>query len=115
MLTLSFNSSVSGIRAAIDMRDLSANNTANINTDGYKKQRVNLSEGTTNGVFVNMSGSTETGLLYKNEKGDTFETSNVNYPEEIANQISATHLLLANIAVINRTDEVYEGILDIIA
>ncbi len=114
MLTLSFNSSVSGIRAAIDMRDLSAHNTANINTDDYKKQRVNLSEGTSNGVFVNISKSTEAGLLYKNEKGDIVELSNVNYPEEIATQISATHLLSANIAVINRTDEAYEDLLDII-
>ena len=115
MLTLSFNSSVSGIRAAIDMRDLSAHNTANINTDGYKKKRVNLSEGTNNGVFVNISGSTERGMLYKNEKGNILETSNVNYPEEIATQISVTHLLSANIAVINRTDEAYEDLLDIIA
>ena len=115
MLTLSFNSSVSGIRAAIDMRDLSAHNTANINTDGYKKQRVNLSEGTSNGVFVNISKSTEAGLLYKNEKGDIVETSNVKYPEEIATQISAKHLLSANIAVINRTDEAYETLLDIMA
>ena len=107
MLTLSFNSSVSGIRAAIDMRDLSAHNTANRNTDGYKKQRVNLSEGTNNGVFVNISGSTE--------KGEIVETSNVNYPEEIAVQINATHLLLANIAVINRTEEAYEALLNIIA
>ena len=115
MLTLSFNSSVLGIRAAIDMRDLSAHNTSNSNTDEYKKQRVNLSKGTNNGVFVNISGSTETGVLYKNEKGDITEISNVNYPEEIVVQINATHLLSANIAVINRTDEAYKDLLDIIA
>ncbi|MCP4268449.1 MAG: hypothetical protein GY777_23210 [Candidatus Brocadiaceae bacterium] len=114
MLTLSFNSSVSGIRAAVDMRDLSTHNTANINTDDYKKQRVNLSEDTSNGVFVNISESTEAGLLYKNDKGDIVETSNVDYSEEIATQISSTHLLSANIAVINRIDEAYEGLLDII-
>ncbi len=114
-LTLSFNSSVFGIRAAIDMRDLSAHNISNSNTDEYKKQRVNLSEGANNGVFVNISGSTETGVLYKNEKDEIIETSNVNFPEEIAVQINATHLLSANIAVINRTDEAYKDLLDIIA
>ncbi len=114
MLTLSFNSSVSGIRAAVDMLDLSAHHTANINADDYKEQRVNLSEGTSNGVFVNISESTEAGLLYKNDNGDIVETSNVNYPEEIATQISATHLLSTNIPVINRIDETSEGLLNII-
>ncbi len=115
MLTLSFNTSVSGIRAAVDMLDLSAHNTANMNTDGYKKRHVNLSEGTNNGVIVDISGSAEAGLMYKNEKGDIVETSNVSYPEEIAVQINAAHLLSANIAVINRTDEAYADLLDIIA
>ncbi len=115
MLTLSFNSPVSGIRAAIDMRDLSAHNTANINTEGYKKSRVNLSESTNNGVFVDISKSTETWLLYNNEKGDMVESSNVSYPEEIATQINATDLLSVNIAVINRTDEAYKDILNITA
>ena len=114
-MSLSFNSSVSGIQAAISMLDISAYNTANINTDGYKKQRVNLSEGTNNGVIVDITESTETGLLYKNEKGDIVETSNVSYAEEIVMQINAKHLLSANIAVINRTDEAQESLMDIIA
>ena len=114
-MSLSFNSSVSGIRAATDMLSISAHNTANINTDGYKKHRVNLSEGINNGVIVDISGSNEAGLLYKNEKGNIVETSNVSYPEEIAVQINAKHLLLANIAVINRTDEAQESLMDIIA
>ncbi len=115
MLTLSFNASVSGIRAAIDMQDLSAHNTANIATDGYKKHRVNLSEGEGNGVLVDISGSTETGVLYKNENGDIVESSNVSFPEEIVTQLNAKFLLLANVAVINRVDEAYEDLLDIIA
>ncbi len=114
-MSLSFNSLVSGIRAATDMLSISAHNTANINTDGYKKHRVNLSEAINNGVIVDISGSNEAGLLYKNEKGDIVETSNVSYPEEIAVQINAKHLLLANIAVINRTDEAQESLMDIIA
>ena len=114
-MSSSFSSSISGIRAATYMLSVSAHNTANINTDGYKKQRVNLSEGTNNGVIVDITESTETGLLYKNEKGGMVETSNVSYPEEIAVQINSKHLLLANIAVINRTDEAKESLMDIIA
>ena len=114
-MSVSFNSSVSGIRAAIDMLNISAHNTANINTDGYKKQRVNLKDGHDSGVIVDITENTEAGSLYKNKRGDIVEASNVSYPEEIAVQINAKHLLLANIAVINRTDEAQESLMDIIA
>jgi len=58
-MSLSFNSSVSGIRAAMDMLGISAHNTANINTDGYKKQRVNLRDDHGSGVIVDITESTE--------------------------------------------------------
>lgn len=114
-MSLSFNSSVSGIRAAIDMLGISAHNTANINTDGYKKQRVNLRDDHNSGVIVDITESTETGSLYKNKRGDMVEASNVNYAEEVVMQINARHLLSANIAAIKRTDEAQEYLMDIIA
>ncbi len=114
-MSLSFNSSLSGIQAATDMLSISAHNTANINTDGYKKYRVDLSEGTHSGVIVDISSSNEAGLLYKNGEGDIVEASNVSYPDELAVQINAKHLLLANIVVINRIDEAQDSLMDIIA
>jgi len=53
-MSLSFSSSVFGIQAAFHIMSVSAHNTANINTDGYKKQRVSLSEGNHGGVMVNI-------------------------------------------------------------
>lgn len=114
-MSLSFNSSVSGIRAAIDMLGISAHNTANINTDGYKKQRVNLRDDHDSGVIVDITESTEAGSLYKNKRGDMVEASNVNYVEEVVAQINARHLLSANAAAIKRTDEAQESLMDIIA
>ncbi len=115
-MSLSFNSSVSGIRAAIDMLGISAHNTANINTDGYKKQRVNLRDDHDSGVIVDITESTETGSLYKNKRGgDMVEASNVNYVEEVVAQINARHLLSANAAAIKRTDEAQKSLMDIIA
>jgi len=114
-MSLSFNSSVSGIQAAIDMLGISAHNTANINTDGYKKQRVNLRDDHGSGVIVDITESTETGSLYKNKRGEMVEASNVNYVEEVVAQINARHLLSANVAAIKRTDEALESLLDIIA
>ena len=114
-MSLSFNSSVSGIRAAIDMLGISAHNTANINTDGYKKQRVNLRDDHDSGVIVDITESTEKGSLYKNKRGDMVEASNVNYVEEVVAQINARHLLSVNAAAIKRTDEAQESLMDIIA
>ena len=114
-MSLSFNSSVSGIRAAIDMLSVSAHNTANINTDGFKKQLVNLRDGHDSGVIVDITESTETGSLYRNKRGDMVEASNVNYVEEVVVQINARHLLSANAAAIKRTDEAQESLMDIIA
>jgi flagellar basal-body rod protein FlgC len=114
-MSLSFNSSVSGIRATIDMLSISAHNTANINTDGYKKQRINLRDDHDSGVIVDITESTETGSLYKNKRGDMVEASNVNYVEEVVAQINAIHLLSANAAAIKRTDEAQESLMDIIA
>jgi flagellar basal-body rod protein FlgC len=114
-MSLSFNSSVSGIRAAIGMLGISAHNTANVNTDGYKRQRVNLRDDHDSGVIVDITESTETGSLYKNKRGDMVEASNVNYVEEVVAQINARHLLSANAAAIKRTDEAQESLMDIIA
>jgi len=114
-MSISFNSSVSGIRAAADMLSTSAHNIANINTDGYKKQQVNLRSNDGSGVIADITESTEAGTLYKNRRGDTVETSNVNYIEEVVTQIKARHLLSANAASIKYTNEAQETIMNIIA
>ncbi len=114
-MSLSFNSSISGIRAATVMLNTSSNNIANSNTDGYKKQHANLRSDQGSGVIVDITESTEAGPLYKNERGDTVEASNVNYIEEVVTQIQARHLFSANVAVLKHTNEVQESIMDIIA
>ena len=110
-----FNSSISGIRAATDMLSTSAHNIANINTDGYKKQHVNLRGDDGSGVIADITESTEAGSLYISKRGEIVETSNVNYIEEVVTQIKARHLLSANAAAIKYTDEAQKSIMDIIA
>jgi len=74
-MSLSFNSSIPGIRAATNMLNTSAHNIANSNTDGYKKQHVNLKSDHGGGVIAEIAESTERGSRYKNKRGDTVETS----------------------------------------
>ncbi len=114
-MSSSFSSSISGIRAATDMLSVSAHNTANINTDGYKKQRVNLREDRERGVIAEVTESTGAGSLYTNTEGNTVETSNVNYIDEVVTQINAKHFLSANAAAIKYTAEAQKSIIDIIA
>ncbi len=97
------------------MLSTSAHNIANINTDGYKKQHVNLRGDYGSGVIAGITESTEAGSLYINKRGETVETSNVNYIEEVVTQINARHLLSANAAAIKYTAEAQKSIMDIIA
>ncbi|MEE8328121.1 MAG: hypothetical protein V3R32_04945 [Nitrosomonadaceae bacterium] len=113
-MSLSFSSSVSGIQAAIKTLDISAHNTANINTDGYKKQLVNLKDNHSGGVVANVTKSTEPGALYKNGTGKMVESSNVNYTNEALAQINARFLLSVNLATIKRTDDAIGSLIDII-
>ena len=114
-MSLSFSFSVSGVRVASDMLAVSAHNTANLNTDGFKKQRVDLREDPHGGVIADISESTEAGPLYRNADGDMAEASNVDYAEEAIVQMNAKHLLSANIATIKRIDEAQESLMDIMA
>ncbi len=114
-MSISFSSSVSGVQAGFAMLNVSAHNTANLNTDGFKKQVVNLSENSTGGVSVDISQSTEPGPLYTNSNGDILQASNVDYFDEAVEQIKARYMISANFSVIHRTDDAFQGIIDIIA
>ena len=114
-MTITLNSSFSGIRAAIDMLGVSANNIANINTEGYKKQHVNLSQDQHGQVAVNITESAKPRSFYKNIEGDVVEGAKVNFFEEIVVQIQAKNLLYANIAAIKGTDEAQKSLMDLMA
>ncbi len=114
-MSLSFNSSLSGIRAAFTSLSVSANNVANINTDGFKKQVVNLNEGSDGGVVANISESTESGPIHQDENGNLIEGSNVDFAEEAVEQIEAKTLLSANVAVISRSNDTQDSLFDILA
>lgn len=111
----SIYSSVSGVKAALKMIDVSANNTANADTDGFKKDTIRLKEGEYGGVVVNISKSAEDGPGYTNSDGKTITASNVNYAEEIGAQITAKQMMRANIAALKTADEMHKHLVDILA
>lgn len=104
--------SVSGIKAAFKMLDVSAHNTANMDTDGFKKETAKLEEGSGGGVVVNIGKDTSPGALYQSN-GRLVESSNVNYADEAVSRIISQHYLSANIAAFKAADEMVESLLDI--
>ncbi|BBO15819.1 conserved hypothetical protein [Candidatus Brocadia pituitae] len=114
-MSLSFSSSVSGIHAALQVLNVSAHNVANMNTDGFKKQHANLSEGNHGRVTVNITEGADPGPLYQHANGAIVEASNVDMNEEILRQISAKHLFSANAVTLKTSAETQKGLIDLLA
>ena len=99
----SISSALSGLFGFQKKHDSSANNIANINTDGYKKTRVTLEEGIPNGVTVNIQKVETPGpLVYErtNEGQRLVEKSNVDLTEEITDMMISKQYYEANLKTI---------------
>lgn len=107
--------SLSGLRAGLEKLNASANNVANLSTDGFKKERVLLSEGVTGGVVVEIGKSTESGPFYHSPQGGLIEGSNVDLAEEAVEQILAKYTFSMNLATIKIADEMQKGVIDLLA
>lgn len=81
MLT-SISSALSAVTAAFKKLYVSANNTANANTEGFKKSRAVLNEGPQGGVIVTLSKDSSERLKYIDRMGNVKEGSNTDYAEE---------------------------------
>jgi len=109
------NQSLSGIHAAFDILNVSANNVANSSSDGFKGDRVTLSEGKSGGVSTTIEKSSSPGPLYQAPNGTLIEASNVNLADEMVSQMTSRHLLGANIAAYKTADEMQSALLDLFA
>lgn len=111
----SIDSGVSGITAFSKEMKVTANNIANVNSDGFKKNRVTFKEGSSGGVSaqisqVNTPGNTkqvtESGQLKE------VETSNVDLAQELTESISTESGYKANLKTIQAHDEMIGTLLD---
>lgn len=109
------HSATSGMRAAYKMLDASAHNTANVETRGYKKVKVQTVESAEGGVDVRHERDNGPGRLYSDKGGEMVESSNVDLAEEAVNQIKAKHMHSANAAVFGTDADMKGTLLDIIA
>jgi flagellar basal-body rod protein FlgC len=111
------NSTVSALRAFVTKLGVTADNIANANTDGFKKNRATFQTDQNGGVRVEIRRDESPGFRYDvTEKGETVETetSNVDLAEEIPNLMITKRAYQANLKTIETQDEMLGSLLDII-
>ncbi|MCF6147797.1 MAG: flagellar biosynthesis protein FlgC [Candidatus Kuenenia sp.] len=114
-ISSSFKTSQSGMQAAASLLSTTANNLANINTNGYKKNIVRFAEDGNGGVKSEVSKNDESPGYYKSEDGTIVETSNVEYANEMTNLMTAGYQFKANTLVLKTVDEAHGNLLDALA
>ena len=115
------NTSLSGLDANQFRIGVSANNVANVNTDGFKASEVQ----TTDAAYVNDIGQgTRVAATYAPNRpgpvaldatapGGTREQSNTDMVREMTNQMSAQNAYGANIAMARTVDAANQTLMDI--
>ena len=114
-MSSAFGIALSAIRALFTRLDVTANNTANANTDGFKKSRVDLQEAAPGGVKVTISTVDTPGSPLPPADGETVyqETSNVSLEEEMVNLIITQYTFSANLKTLKAEEELQKSLLDI--
>ena len=110
------SASISGLQAYGERLANNGNNIANMNTEGFKKGRVILSEEQPQGVSARFEKVDVPGPQVFEETvdgGKMIEQSNVDLSEEITGMMLDTHAFQANIKSLQAVDEMTTSLLDI--
>ena len=115
-MSLHLDSALSALDAYGQKVDVTANNIANANTDGFKKSRVVLQEADSSGVVVSIDKVNTPGALIPSEDGtgEVRESSNVDLAEEIVNLQTAKHGYEANLKTLETEGEMLGSLFDIL-
>jgi flagellar hook protein FlgE len=116
-MSQAINAALSALGAFGIKLGVTANNIANINTDGFKKSRAILKDAYPFGVTVSISRVDTPGSSIPSENGSPQmkESSNVNLAEEIINLNTTKYGYIANVKTIKAENAMLGTILDSIA
>jgi flagellar hook protein FlgE len=112
-----FHSGISAISAFSAKMNATANNVANVNSDGFKKSRTTLEEGRFGGVEPDVDQVDTPGYTKRIVDGGQIrdvEGSNVDLAEEFTDSIATQSGYKANLKTIQTNDEMLGTLLDII-
>ena len=107
---------VSGLQAFADKLSSSANNVANLNTEGFKKTRILMSAEESMGVRATAEKVNDPGpfVVTLTSKGqEMVELSNVDLGEEMPDLLVTRHGFAANLKTLQVEDEMTRNLLDI--
>ena len=116
-MTFSIQSTLSAITAFGKKMAVTANNIANVESEGFKKSTAKLVEGPVNNVEVEIEQPDIPGpVVVDGADGQLTERemSNVDLAEEIPQTIVAQRGYEANLATLRTQDEMLKSIIDII-
>jgi len=109
-------SSLSALDAFQTKLDKTAENLANIGTDGYKAKRVLLADNGNGGVAARVERDQEKGpvaLEVTGGKETAVEKSNVNLASEMTDLLATKTAFKANLKALEAADELVGALLDI--
>jgi flagellar hook protein FlgE len=109
------NSAVSALRAFATKMGVSGDNIANVNSDGFKKNRALLREDQNGGVRVEISRDESPGFRYEAIQDGAVpgkEASNVDLTEEIPDLMITRRAYQANLKTIETQDEMLGSLLN---
>jgi flagellar hook protein FlgE len=110
------NPAFSGLAAFGEKLGVTANNVANVNTDGFKKSRVILKEALPNGVTPSIERINTEGapLLPDRDTGKIRESSNVAVEEEMVSLMPTQQGYTANLKILQTEEEMLGTLFDIV-
>lgn len=88
----------SGMQAALQQQSAAANNIANQNTDGYRRERVDQQ--------ANPDGGTSTSVSRASQPGSQLE-------QDMVGQISSSYSFQANLKTLKVQDQMMGSLLDV--
>ena len=110
------DTALSGLTAFAKKLDVSANNVANVNTDGFHKSRVESVEVGTGGVLPVVQKDDSAGPAVLKDRGygaAQVELSNVDLGESFIDMIAAQRGFQANSRVITTSDEILQELVNL--
>jgi flagellar hook protein FlgE len=113
-MSIAANIALTAINAFDKKLSITANNIANVNTDGFKKSRAVIEEKETPGVSVFSERVNTPGDIVTIE-GVGRESSNVNLEEELVALMVSQKNYAANLETVKATDELQGTLFDIMA
>jgi len=117
-MIFSVGNNISSLSSHATKLAVTANNVANVDTEGFKKSRAVLQEGPNGAVQVQIDQINTPGPLIQEDGADQYtavEMSNVDLGEEIPQTMLTRTGYEANLTMIKTADEMLGSVLDILA